>query len=146
MNDVVKNQLSRYARTQAGTRLGRTLGALTRSDKDRLDYWSGSAVFPHTTVERMDIPGSDERVVIAAAERFAEMRAAIGFLLVEDADRPQAGAWLVLNGAVIDPARNRRTALGFLGVALAPGEVARWTPTQPSAVAERDVHRQRVAA
>jgi len=145
MSDAVKTELMEYAKSQAGTRLGRTLGALTRSDRDRLTYWSGSLVVPHAVIERMDIPGSDEAVVISAAGRFAELRACIGFVVCENA-QPTASAWLVLNGAVIDPARSRRTLLGCYGVELRASEAANWTPTQPSAVAERDSSRHRVIA
>jgi hypothetical protein len=145
MDDAVKTQLTEYARSQAGTRIGRTLGALTRSDRDRLDFWTGPAV-AHGLVEAMDRPGQEEGVVIAATARFGELRAAIGFVLSEGVPAT-TGAWLVLNGgAIIDPARSRRTLLGCLGVALTPGEVARWTPSQPSRVAERDVHRLRATA
>lgn len=144
MSDV-KIELVEYAKSQAGTRLGRTIAALTRSDKDRIEFWPGSAVFPHATVERMDEPGDLEAVVIAAAGRFGELRAAIGFVMCEDA-QPTASAWLVLNGVVIDPARNRRALLGCYGVELRESERSNWTPSQPSAVAERDAHRQRVAA
>jgi len=84
MSDAVKTELMTYAQSQADSRTGRTLASLTRSDRSRLHYWPGLAVFPHATVERMDEPGDLEAVVIAAAERFAEMRACVGFVVCED--------------------------------------------------------------
>jgi hypothetical protein len=132
---TIKAQLKDYALSQSGTRVGRTLGGLLKSDRDRLEFWPGSAVLRHRAVEGL-YSGDDEATAIFAAERYAEMRAAIGFLLVEG-DGPRAGAWMVLNAAVIDPAG--RDALGFYGIALRHTERALWTPTQRSAVAERGV-------
>jgi hypothetical protein len=144
MDDAVKSQLTEFARRQAGTRLGRTLGELSRSDHDRVTFWPGSAVVAHYAAERLDDPGNDEAVCIFAAERFALMRAAIGYVLHEDSD-PQAGSWLVLNDAVVYPPRQRRYPVGFLGIALRPTEAALWTPTQPGSVARRGVSGHKLA-
>jgi hypothetical protein len=144
MDDAVKHQLTAYAQAQAGSRIGRTLAALTRSDRDRLNFWAGPAV-AHHTVEGMDRPGDEEAAAIAAAGRFGELRAAIGFVLCEGS-QPTMSAWVDLNGALIDPARSRRTLLGCLGVALRHTERSNWTPTQRHRVAERDAHRQKVIA
>jgi hypothetical protein len=66
------------------------------------------------------------------------MRACIGFVVVAEYG-PMSGAWLTLNGSVIDPAGKGRDALGFFGVELKRTEAALWTSTQRHAVAEGGV-------
>lgn len=136
---TVELELREYAKTQAGTRVGRTIGALLRTDRDRLTYWDGSAAVQHLVVQGT-YSGDEELCVMFAVDRYLHMRACIGFVMVADYG-PMSGAWLTLNGSVIDPAGKGRDALGYYGVELKRTEAALWTPAQRHAVAERDVSR-----
>jgi hypothetical protein len=135
---TVEQQLIDYAATQASSRLGRTIGALLRSDRDRLQFWDGSSTVQHFAVQSA-YNGDEELTVMYAAERYVNMRACIGFVAI-DGYPTQAGAWLTLNDSVIDPAGRGRDALGFYGVQLKATEAALWTPTHRDQVAVRGVH------
>lgn len=136
-NENVEAALRNYAATQGSTRVGGTIAALLRTDRDRLTYWPGPSV-QNLTVQG-NYQGDEEMTVFYAAEKYASMRAAIGWVAI-DGFPSQSGAWLVVNGgAVIDPAGAGRDALGFLGVELGMVEASRWTPTQRGEVAVRGV-------
>jgi hypothetical protein len=136
---TVEQELIDYASSRANSRLGQTIGALLRSDRDRLQFWDGSSTVQHFAVQSA-YNGDEELTVMYAAERYANMRACIGYVMVEG-HGPIPGAWLTLNGSVIDPAGKGRDALGFFGVELGHVERSNWTPTQRHAVAERGVSR-----
>jgi hypothetical protein len=135
---TVEQQLKDYAISQAGSRVGRTIGDLLKSDRDRIQFWPGSSAVQHVGVQGA-YAGDEELTTMFAAEKYANMRAAIGYVAIEGYPS-QAGAWLVLRDCVIDPAGAGRTCLGFLGVELKRTEAALWTPSQRGAVAERGVH------
>jgi hypothetical protein len=139
LSPSVEQQLIDYASSRAHSRVGRTIGALLRSDRDRLQFWDGGSAVQHLAVQGT-YSGDEELCVMFAAERYANMRACIGYVMV-DGYGPMPGAWLTLNGSVIDPAGKGRNALGFYGVELGHVERANWTPTQRHAVAERGVSR-----
>lgn len=125
--------------------LALTLKTLSRSDRDRLAYFDGSRVIRHSAIENLWRDGEVEAVTIQVAAETSGLSACIGYA-VEDGCRPEASAWLLdRDGRIIDVAGRRRDALGFLGVALRATEVARWTPTQPHAVAISDLARSRAA-
>src|ERR1700743_1347003 len=140
----VEQELREYAKEQGGSAVGMTIGGLLRTDRDRLRYWSGRSILQNLAVQKT-FDGDEERCVIEAAERFSELRPAIGFLLAESVDVDcgyyfQSGAWLVVHGgAVSAPAGNRRSVAGLLGVELTATEAARWTPTHRHEVARRGV-------
>lgn len=145
---AVQAALRRHFAREVHTPRGIALGALIRSDRDRLQFWDGCLVVGDPYIERKFVDGETERVVIEAAQSDPTLRAAIGYV-VTPGHRPEEAAWLIRDGKLIDPARRIRRdnrAQGYLGVELRDTEAANWTPAQPHAVGERDVHRQRVAA
>jgi hypothetical protein len=132
---TVELELREYAKAHAGSRAGRTIGALRRTDRDRLpQFWDGSAVVDRQAIQNL-YDGDEEKTVFFAVERFHELRAAIGFVMVEGYG-PMSAAWLVVNGAaVIDVARNGRDLTGLLGLELRTVEASLWTPTNRAEVA-----------
>ncbi|HEX4669234.1 MAG TPA: hypothetical protein VH275_04585 [Solirubrobacterales bacterium] len=145
---AVQAALHRHFAREVAAPRGVALGALIRSDRDRLQFWDGCQVVGDTHVERKFVVGESERVVIEAAKLDPTLSAVLGYV-VTPKHRPEEAAWLIRDGKVIDPARRIRRdnrAQGYLGVQLRATEVVNWTPTHPLAVAERGAHRQRLAA
>jgi hypothetical protein len=134
---TVETELREFAESRSLSRVGKTIAALMRSDSARLQFWDGSSTVQHVAVQNT-YNGDEETCVFYAAERYAAMRACVGYVAIEG--HPiQSGAWLTLNGAVIDPAGAGRDCAGFLGVELGTVEASLWTPTQRHAVAESRV-------
>jgi hypothetical protein len=132
--ETVEQELREYAKTQGGTRIAKTIAALRRSDRDRVpQFWPGSAAVQHVGVWNA-YKGDEELTAMFSAEKYAAMRAVLGWVAI-DGYPMQAGAWLVLNGSVVDPAGAGRDCLGFLGLELRAVEAARWTPTNRAEVA-----------
>jgi hypothetical protein len=134
---TVETELRDFAASRSLSRVGKTIAALLRSDSGRLQFWDGSSTVQHVAVQNT-YNGDEELTTMYAAERYANMRACVGWIAI-DGYPMQSGAWLTLNGSVIDPAGAGRDALGFLGVQLKATEAALWTPTQRHAVAESRV-------
>jgi hypothetical protein len=143
---AVRAALRRHYEREAAAPLGVTLRRLLRSDADRLRFWDGRLTVANVHVERKYVDREDERIAIEAAQLDGTLTPAFGYV-VTAGSRPQESAWLIDgNGNVIDPARRVRDVQGYLGVALRRAEAAHWTPSQPDAVGERAIHRQRLVA
>lgn len=134
-----------FDRESSGSQFALTLTALLRSDRDRLEFFDGDRIVVHEEAERRWAHEEHERVCVEIASADPILTACLGFS-VEEGCRPQEDAWLIdADNHVIDVARERRLAVGFLGVRLRAGEVASWSPHQHHAVASGNVTRLKVA-
>lgn len=145
---AVQAALSRHFAREVHSPLGIALGALIRSDRERLQFFDPMLITRNSLIERKYVDGEAERVVIETAQNDPTLRACLGYVSFAKR-RPEEFAWLLTeDGEVIDPAWSQHrhlTVQGFYGVALRNIECANWLPGQRHAVAERDVHRQRLA-
>lgn len=142
---AIERTLRQHLSREGSSALGWTLDQLLRSDRGRLMFWDASAVAERPDIERRWEDGAVERITIQVAAETSGLSACVGYA-VEDGCRPEGTAWLLdRDDRIIDVAGTRRDALGFLGIELRPGEVARWVPTDPTQVAVSDLARARAA-
>jgi hypothetical protein len=90
------------------------------------EFWPGSLAVALEAVEVLDRPTDCEAVALEAHRRFG-FEVAYGAVLALDlAPRPAWHFWLSgPHGEVIDPARKRRIANGYIGKRLEPFELER---------------------
>jgi hypothetical protein len=148
---AVTAALVRHFHREAHSPLGIALTQLSRSDRDRLQFFDGSRIVRDAVVERKYVDGESERVVIEAALSDPTLRACLGYVSI--AGRcPEEFAWLLdADDGIVDPAWSQHRHLtidGFYGVALRATETANWLPGdhQRHVVSERESGRQRLIA
>lgn len=95
---------------------------------DRVRFWSGEDCESDFQVQALDAVGECERVALEVSARFG-FQVCVGYA-ASDAHGPTVHCWnLRPDGLLVDAARARRRATGYLGIPLDQLEARRWAAT-----------------
>ncbi|MEZ5076974.1 MAG: hypothetical protein R2725_05985 [Solirubrobacterales bacterium] len=86
-----------------------------------MTFWSGSVAIDHPEVEALDAVGQCQTIALEVERRFG-FQVVAGFA-VSDVHGPTLHFWNLDGDRIVDAARARRQALGYLGAEFSSAEV-----------------------